>query len=236
MDIITIDEAISLELKYYYTGVKCKNGHIDKRYINTGVCYACKRDINKRNRTNNPETSKALMKRQYEKYRDKKIQSSYKWAKNNPEKVRETKRKNKFKYKSKYLQAENIKNKEKRDQDPYYRFNRNLSKQIWEILKGKKNGKSWKRFVDFKIDDLIESIEKKFGEGMTWENYGTFWELDHIIPLNHFKSLDITDEEKVRLAWRLDNLQPLECSLNRSKLDKLNFDYKQARKSFLKCQ
>lgn len=234
MDIITLEQALELGIKYYFTGVKCVNGHIDKRYVNTYICYQCKRDINKRNRLNNPDTGKALMKRQYEKHKNKKLQSSYEWAKNNPERIIEIKRKNKIKYKDKYLQSENKRNKEKRDKDPYYRFNRNLSKQIWEILKGRKNGKSWKRFIDFEINDLIKTIEKQFREGMTWDNYGTYWELDHIIPLNHYKSLDITDEQRVRLAWRIDNLQPLECSLNRSKLDKLNFDYEQARKIFYK--
>ena len=47
---------------------------------------------------------------------------------------------------------------------------------------------------------------------MTWDNYGTYWEVDHIKPL----SLCDAFEE----AWQLSNLQPLTCSENRSKGNK----------------
>lgn len=40
---ITRKEAKAINQKWYYTGVVCKNGHYDKRYTNTGICYGCKR-------------------------------------------------------------------------------------------------------------------------------------------------------------------------------------------------
>lgn len=234
MNIITKEESILLGLKYYFTGIPCQNDHIDKRYVNTGICYQCKRDRNKTCNTNNPETAKALTKRQYIKHRDKFLAHSYKWAENNPDKVREIKKRNKKKHKDKYRKAENERNKRKRRENHVYRFNRNISKNIWEFLKGYKNRRSWESFVDYKYEELIPIIESKFNENMSWSNYGSYWELDHIIPLNYFYSLDISPEEKVRQAWSLSNLQPLECSLNRSKLDNLNFDYDKKRKEFFK--
>jgi hypothetical protein len=30
--------------KHYFTGLPCKNGHIDKRHTNDGVCMACSRE------------------------------------------------------------------------------------------------------------------------------------------------------------------------------------------------
>ena len=48
MKIITREEAKKLNQKWYYTGEPCKYGHIDKRYVNTDICYTCKRNQNKK--------------------------------------------------------------------------------------------------------------------------------------------------------------------------------------------
>lgn len=51
--VITREEAREIGQKWYFTGEPCKNGHIDKRYVNSGVCYECKRNLNnKQNREN----------------------------------------------------------------------------------------------------------------------------------------------------------------------------------------
>lgn len=41
MEIISRKEALNLGLKYYFTGKKCKHGHVSKRDIR-GSCYECK--------------------------------------------------------------------------------------------------------------------------------------------------------------------------------------------------
>ena len=43
MKIITREEAKKIGQKWYFTGEPCKNGHVDKRYVNTDICYTCKR-------------------------------------------------------------------------------------------------------------------------------------------------------------------------------------------------
>lgn len=48
---------------------------------------------------------------------------------------------------------------------------------------------------------------------MNWDNYGTYWEIDHIKPLCQFPATT----ESVKVVWNLNNLQPLECKYNRSK-------------------
>lgn len=41
MEIISRPEAAKRQLRHYYTGKPCKNGHAAKRYVNTGSCMAC---------------------------------------------------------------------------------------------------------------------------------------------------------------------------------------------------
>ena len=43
MDIITRSEAKSVGVGKYFTGVACKNGHVDYRYTQSGACQSCLR-------------------------------------------------------------------------------------------------------------------------------------------------------------------------------------------------
>jgi hypothetical protein len=55
-------------------------------------------------------------------------------------------------------------------------------------------------------DDMIRYIEQKFIPEMTWDNYKTVWELDHIIPMAWF---DMTIPEEVVACCHHTNLQPM---------------------------
>lgn len=43
MEIITLQEARRLGLKFYFTGVPCKNGHVCERIVNRRACLECHR-------------------------------------------------------------------------------------------------------------------------------------------------------------------------------------------------
>ncbi len=66
-------------------------------------------------------------------------------------------------------------------------------------------------------------LESKFLRGMSWQNYGVFWHIDHITPISHF---NIEDEEQQKLAFHYTNCQPLWADLNLKKNNKLmEFDH-----------
>lgn len=54
---------------------------------------------------------------------------------------------------------------------------------------------------------LHNHIEEQFKLGMTWENYGTAWHVDHIVPLSWFP-FD-KDPSLLVVASHWTNLQPL---------------------------
>jgi len=70
--------------------------------------------------------------------------------------------------------------------------------------------------VGWHIADLRQHLERQFTRGMAWENYGTAWEIDHVIPLSAF-SYSSSDDPEFKAAWALANLRPLAISANRSK-------------------
>lgn len=53
---------------------------------------------------------------------------------------------------------------------------------------------------------LAAWLEVQFQTGMTWENYGPVWHVDHIKPCKRF---DLTDPHQQKLCFHWTNLQPL---------------------------
>lgn len=62
--------------------------------------------------------------------------------------------------------------------------------------------------------EAANHIEAQFEQGMSWENYGTRWEIDHIIPL---ASVDTSKDTELRQVCNYLNLRPLSVSKNRSR-------------------
>ena len=54
---------------------------------------------------------------------------------------------------------------------------------------------------------------------MTFDNYGTYWEIDHTIPLSAFNLLD---ETELLEAMHWTNLRPLKKEHNKSKFTKVD--------------
>jgi hypothetical protein len=66
------------------------------------------------------------------------------------------------------------------------------------------------------VGQLVQHIESKFTDGMSWDNYGQ-WHVDHVVPCRAF----IGKDNWVAEAFNYNNLQPLWAKDNLSKSDKL---------------
>ena len=104
---------------------------------------------------------------------------------------------------------------------PKGKLSSNISRAIrFSIKKNSKANRHWEMLVDFTIDQLKKHLEKRFKPGMTWENYGSVWEIDHKIPIAVF-NFEKPEDIDFRLCWSLKNLQPLDASENVRKKDKI---------------
>lgn len=68
--------------------------------------------------------------------------------------------------------------------------------------------------LPFSIQQFKNYFEHLFTPEMNWNNYGTYWEIDHIITKKLFRFSSYEDEQ-FQVCWSLKNLRPLEKSLNR---------------------
>jgi len=85
----------------------------------------------------------------------------------------------------------------------------------------KSNNKSDKtvNLLGCTIDEYKEYLKSKFTNKMSWDNYGSYWEIDHIIPMSLF---DLSKPHNQVQAFHYTNTQPLTVFDNRSKNNRTN--------------
>lgn len=165
----------------------------------------------------NKERLVALKKISSKIYREKnkeKINRKVKeWYENNKERVLKKSKEWALKNKERKNYTSNIYVKKRRLNDINFRISCNMGSDIWHALKDKKYSKKWQILVGFSTKQLMVHLEKQFDDKMSWENYGSYWHIDHIKPKSLFKYSSPEDEE-FKKCWALENLQPLEKIAN----------------------
>lgn len=104
----------------------------------------------------------------------------------------------------------------KRSENVFYRVNKAFAQGMRHSLKHDKAGRHWEDLVPYTLEELKEHLESQFDENMSWDNYGSYWEIDHIKPQNNF-NITSPDDPDFQICWSLANLRPLEKSLNRQR-------------------
>lgn len=109
-------------------------------------------------------------------------------------------------------------NKDRKRNDALYKLTCNIrtliSKSIRQFGFSKKSKTS--KILCCSFNDFKIHIEKQFDNKMTWNNYGIYWQIDHIYPVS--KCLN---EEHLLLLNHYTNLRPLEASENNKKNNKI---------------
>ena len=87
-----------------------------------------------------------------------------------------------------------------------------LSFRRW--IAGKSGGISIQKYIGTDLFSVREWLKDRMVDGMTWNNYGEKWVIDHIVPMRMF---DIKNEEELKICWHYKNLMPLFKSDNLNK-------------------
>jgi hypothetical protein len=98
--------------------------------------------------------------------------------------------------------------RKRNQEDILFKLKRNLSKRIWKIVKGK--SKRTDEILGISLAEFQCYLEKKFTDGMCWENYGK-WEIDHIVPISSAGSekevYELCFYTNLQPLWKLDNIK-----------------------------
>jgi hypothetical protein len=203
---------------WYYTGMPCKNGHVDRRYTNTGICYACKRQNMSLDYARNTERVLETNRRSYTRHAAERVARSVAWHRRNPEASRAIKARYREANRSR-INADSAAYQSSRClSDPAYHISKRVSKSLWNMLRGYKGGARWESILGYTARDLVEHLRPKLSPGMTLENYGSYWHIDHIVPVAYFRRrFSGNPIHAAKLCFALVNLRPLEAKTNLSK-------------------
>jgi hypothetical protein len=183
------------------------------------TCNSCRKIESKEYRERNYEKRKETLIKYYEKNREKELLRLKKYREKNPEKRKETCKKYVENNKHKVNEYSKKWKRNTRKINPIYRIISNVRERTKDYL----NYKTYNQ--NSHISDvigcspkfLIEHLEQKFKDGMSWDNYGFYgWHIDHVIPLSSAKT-----EEEVYKLCHYTNLQPLWAEDNLKKGSKI---------------
>ena len=111
-------------------------------------------------------------------------------------------------------------NKMKYSTDFDFRLKHIVASRIWHALKSYENLKNNRtiEYLGCPIGEYFSYLEQQFDENMNWENYGEYWEIDHIKPIDSF---DFAVEENIYLCFHYSNTRPLNKIENKIKSNKI---------------
>ena len=104
--------------------------------------------------------------------------------------------------------------------DPLFRLRKNMGTLMYLSLRKDKGRKSWEELVGYSTDELKLHLESQFDDKMTWDNYGSYWQIDHIVPIEKFNIISFESED-FKNCWSLRNLRPLFGLENSSKANNI---------------
>lgn len=181
-------------------------------------CLDCNKLIIKQWRINHPQKTKLHNNGNKSKIRKQK------WLNDNLDKRRQYQQKyyldnlHKFKARNQTTLSKRTKKQYKKNKrnDPVFRMRHNISNAILKALKhgkSRKAGQSILKYLRYTINDLKNHLQNQFDNQMSWNNYGTFWHIDHIIPQSDLPYTSMNDVNFYK-CWSLSNLRPLNAIQN----------------------
>lgn len=95
-----------------------------------------------------------------------------------------------------------------------YKYHNNLEHHITHSLRNRmrlaiRNNQKFGKTLDFlgcSVEELKSHLECGFHSGMSWDNYGQYWQIDHIKPCALF---DMSQEAEQKRCFNYTNLQPM---------------------------
>jgi len=146
-------------------------------------------------------------KKYYNKNTDSRKQMIKSWEENNIERKKANRKS--YSEKNKKKEKEYSKNRFQKlyNNDIGFRIIHSVRNRINSNIKNKSD--STKNILGCNIKEYLIFLEKQFNENMSWNNYGSYWEIDHIKPINTFNP-----QEKLK-AFYYTNTRPLTITENR---------------------
>lgn len=171
-------------------------------------------DYHKKYRVDNKDLISEKRKKYYQSNKDKIKQKAKEYRINNKEYVNKRKRENREKKKDEYNKRWREYVKNRKNNDPLYKLSCSIRNLISQSFKGRftKKAKKTIEILGCDFEAFKEHIENQFTDDMNWDNYASYWQLDHKTPI----SWSVSEEDVYKLN-HYTNFRPLFWKDNISK-------------------
>lgn len=140
----------------------------------------------------NPEARKKIANRWAKKNHEQNLIAQRAYGRAQAKKHKETK----WKYRAKMRQT-----------NPEYNLANSLRCRLYAALQGiGKKSNTTLQLLGCSLEALRAHLETQFKTGMSWENYGSSWHVDHRKPCAKF---DLSNPDEQKKCFHFSNLQPL---------------------------
>lgn len=158
-------------------------------------------------RKENPEIVKERREKYYAKYREKLLAQNKEYYQKNKDKKKQYDRK--YRLKAKNRKRRNALEQAQNHASPIRRIKKALRNAVRLGMLGKiQKSMHTDQYLGCSFEFFCKHMELQFLEGMTFENYGKAWHIDHIKPINTFPV------ERLGEAFHYTNCRPLWASEN----------------------
>lgn len=195
--------------------IDCFNKHSTSKDKHRSQCKLCQRSQFKEY-YKNPIVKEKEKKRKNEYLSRPEVIQHYKEYFSRPDVIERKKETDKQYYP---IRNELLREKYKNNVD--YKIKAVYRSKIHKFLKGLKTQNSLE-YLGCDIEFFKKWIEFRFSKEMNWNNFGSYWHIDHILPISKF---NFTIEKNRYICSHWTNLQPLEASINQSKLNNFQLHY-----------
>jgi hypothetical protein len=145
---------------------------------------------------------------------DRVKKSSSKWRNKNKEYYKAYYKENK----EKMVKRCSERYRKRYNNDPEFKMVQIFRRRFLFFIKGSGTSKKVKKYLGCSLDFLKDYLSNMFYDGMSWDNHGTLWHIDHIKPCDSF---DLSNMEQQRQCFHYSNLQPLWAKENLKKSNKI---------------
>lgn len=140
----------------------------------------------------------------------------YEWRQDNAEQFHKICAK--YRSKDGYQEKNNKYKRDNYNNNPQERKRRHYRMYLRDYIFRGKVSKKIDTIVGLSQEQMRDWLEFNFKPGMTWDNYGTFWNLDHVKPCCAF---DLTEKQEIYNCFSWKNTLPVYCKENLEKFNKV---------------
>lgn len=146
--------------------------------------------------------------------REKRLERCKKYKRNNKEKVTQYNKIWKQQNKENITTYNREYERERKKSDIKFKILRNVRTRISKLVRSK--SETTLDIISISLVKFLEWLKMNFTSDMTFENYGSYWHLDHVVPCAWF---NMTNPSELKMCFHWTNMRPLQVRKNLTKSD-----------------